>query len=134
MVFVTIRTYRRICGGLQCYFLWQYVLAQLVEAVRYKPGGRGFDSRICHWNFSLTLSFRPHWGPGTYSVSDINEYQGSFLGDKGGRCLGLTTAPPSCSDFHRNFGTLNLMWISGPVQACTGIALAYNVSSHVYRV
>jgi hypothetical protein len=30
------------------------LLAQLVEALRYKPEGRGFDSRWCHWNFSLT--------------------------------------------------------------------------------
>jgi hypothetical protein len=30
------------------------VVAQLVEALRYKPEGRGFDSRWCHWNFSLT--------------------------------------------------------------------------------
>jgi hypothetical protein len=28
--------------------------SQLVEALRYKPEGRGFDSRWCHWNFSLT--------------------------------------------------------------------------------
>jgi hypothetical protein len=27
---------------------------QSVEALRYKPEGRGFDSRWCHWNFSLT--------------------------------------------------------------------------------
>jgi len=26
----------------------------LVEALRYKPEGRGFDSQWCHWNFSLT--------------------------------------------------------------------------------
>jgi hypothetical protein len=25
----------------------------LVEALCYKPEGRGFDSRWCHWNFSL---------------------------------------------------------------------------------
>jgi hypothetical protein len=25
---------------------------QLVEALRYKPEGRGFDSRWGHWNFS----------------------------------------------------------------------------------
>jgi hypothetical protein len=30
-----------------------YAVAQLV-APRYKPEGRGFDSRWCHWNFSLT--------------------------------------------------------------------------------
>jgi hypothetical protein len=27
--------------------------AQLVEVLFYKPEGRGFDSRWCHWNFSL---------------------------------------------------------------------------------
>jgi hypothetical protein len=26
----------------------------VVEALRYKPEGRGFDFRWCHWNFSLT--------------------------------------------------------------------------------
>jgi hypothetical protein len=29
-------------------------VAQLVEALRYKPEGCSFDSRCCHWNFSLT--------------------------------------------------------------------------------
>jgi hypothetical protein len=28
-------------------------LAQLVEALHYKPEGHGFNSRWCHWNFSL---------------------------------------------------------------------------------
>jgi hypothetical protein len=27
-----------------------------------------------------------------------NEYQQYLLGDKSGRCLGLTTLPPSCAD------------------------------------
>ena len=27
-------------------------VAQLVEALRYKPEGRGFDNRWCHWNFA----------------------------------------------------------------------------------
>jgi len=31
-----------------------YAVAQLVEALRYKPDGRGFGSRWSHWNFSLT--------------------------------------------------------------------------------
>jgi len=30
------------------------LVAQLVEALRYKPEGCGFDSRWCHWIFSLT--------------------------------------------------------------------------------
>jgi hypothetical protein len=29
-------------------------VAQLVEALCYKLEGCGFDSRWCHWNFSLT--------------------------------------------------------------------------------
>ena len=33
-----------------------HAVAQLIEALRYKPEGRRFDSR-CHWNFSLTYSF-----------------------------------------------------------------------------
>jgi hypothetical protein len=39
----------------------------LVEALRYKPEGRGFDSRLCH-------------GPGFDSASNRNEYQEYFLG------------------------------------------------------
>ena len=31
-----------------------YAVAQLVEALRYKPEGRGFDSRWSHWSFSVT--------------------------------------------------------------------------------
>jgi hypothetical protein len=31
-----------------------HAVAQLVEALRYKPECRGFDSRGCNWNFSLT--------------------------------------------------------------------------------
>ena len=31
-----------------------HTVAQLVEVLRYKPEGSGFDSLQCHWNFSLT--------------------------------------------------------------------------------
>jgi hypothetical protein len=34
-------------------YIGRAAVAQLVEALRYKPAGRGFDSRWCHWNFSL---------------------------------------------------------------------------------
>jgi len=54
----------------------------LIEALRYKPEGRGFDSRWCHWNFSLTFSFRPHYGPGVDSAFNRNEYRKYFLGVK----------------------------------------------------
>jgi len=35
------------------HFCWGRAVAQLVEALRYKLEGRGFDSRWSHWNFSL---------------------------------------------------------------------------------
>ena len=56
-------------------------MAQLVEALHYKPEGRGFDSGCCHWNFSLT-SFRLHYGPRVDSASNRNEYQEYLLGVK----------------------------------------------------
>jgi hypothetical protein len=42
-----------------CYFssvtcFVRYAVEQLVEALRYNSEGRGFGSRWCHWNFSLT--------------------------------------------------------------------------------
>jgi hypothetical protein len=37
------------------YLEWGTLLVvQLVEALRYKPESRGFDSRWLHWKFSLT--------------------------------------------------------------------------------
>jgi hypothetical protein len=37
-----------------CLLKWGYVVAQLVEALRYKLEGHEFDSRWGHWDFSLT--------------------------------------------------------------------------------
>jgi hypothetical protein len=45
----------------------------VVKALRYKPEGRGIDSRWCQ-NFWLT-SFRSHYGPGVDTASNRNEYQ-----------------------------------------------------------
>jgi hypothetical protein len=59
----------------------------VVEALRYKQECRGFDSRFCHWIFSLT-SFRSHYGPGVDSASNISEYQEDFLGVKAAGAYG----------------------------------------------
>jgi hypothetical protein len=59
-----------------------HVVGQLVEVLRYKPEGRGINSQLWHWNFSLTKSFRPHCGIGVNSTSNINVYQEYFLGVK----------------------------------------------------
>jgi hypothetical protein len=87
----------------------------------YNPEGCGFDSRLCHWNFSLTWSFLPHYGLGVVSASIRNGYHEYFLGYKGGQCVGLTTLPLHVPPV-LNSESLNLLEPSGPVEACTGIA------------
>ena len=59
-------------------------MAQLVETLRYKQAGRGFDFRWEYWNFSLAV-------PRVDSACNVNEYQEYFLGCKGGLCVGLAT-------------------------------------------
>ena len=61
------------------------------------------------------------YGPGVDSASNRNEYQEYFLGGKGGRCVRLTTLPPSCAVVMKS-GNLDFLEPSGPVQACNGIA------------
>ena len=51
----------------------------MVKVLRYRSVGHWFDSRWCHWNFSLTSS-RSYYGPGVDSASNRNEYQENFLG------------------------------------------------------
>ena len=63
-----------------------HAVTQLVEALRFKSEGRGFDSRWCPF------------GPGVDSASNRNEYQEYFLEGRSGRCVGLTTLPPTCAD------------------------------------
>jgi hypothetical protein len=55
--------------------------------------------------------------PGVDSASNRNEYQEYFQGGKNGRCVGLTTLPPSCADCLE-------IWEPqppGPLRACLGL-------------
>jgi len=65
----------------------------LVEALRYKPEGRGFDSGLCHCRspYGRTMALGSTQ-PQTEMSTRI------FSGGKGGRCVRLTTLPPSCAD------------------------------------
>jgi len=47
-----------------------------------------------------------------------------FLGNKDGRCVGLTTLPPLCADCLES-GSLNLLEPSGPVEGCNGTDLHF---------
>jgi hypothetical protein len=51
---------------------------------------------------------------------------GVFHGGKGGRCVRLTTLPPSCAIIMKS-GNLNFLEPSGSLQACNGTALLYFV-------
>jgi hypothetical protein len=86
-------------------------VVQLVEALRYKPEGRMFNSRWGHCHFSLALSFRSYYCLGI-------DWE-LFSGGKGGRRIGLTTLPPSCVYSLKILGVSN-SWspkgLSRPVQ------------------
>ena len=70
-----------------------------VEALRYKPEGRGFDSRWCNWGFSSAKTFHSHNGPGVDTASSTSVYQKYFPRCKSGRSVGLTTLPLTCADY-----------------------------------
>jgi len=69
-------------------------------------------------------SFPSHYVPGVDSASNRNEYREYFMGGKGGRCVRLTTLPPSCAVVTKS-GNLNFLEPSGPVQACNGASLNF---------
>jgi hypothetical protein len=91
---------------------------ELVHALRYEPEGRGLNSQWGHWSFSLAFTLP---AAGVDSGSDRKVFQGSSLGGggKGGRCVVLTTVPPSCVD------CLDILDPLGPVQAFVKVNYKY---------
>jgi hypothetical protein len=65
----------------------------LIEALGYRPKGRGFDSRL--YNFSIDLILPAALWSWVDPVYKRIEYQEYLVGGNGGRCVGLTTLPPS---------------------------------------
>jgi hypothetical protein len=56
--------------------------AQLVEALRYYPEGRGFHSRWCHLEFFIDIILPAIHESGVESGSSRHEYQENLLGVK----------------------------------------------------
>ena len=78
-------------------------------------------------------SFRSPYGPGVDSASNRNGYQEYFLGVKSGRCVRLTTLPPSCAVVTKS-GSLNFLEPFGSVQACNGTALPLPIYTKIVQV
>jgi hypothetical protein len=91
-------------------YLRGHAVAHLVDALRYKPEGRMFDSPIMsldffHWH---NPSGRTMALGTTRSLTEMSSRNISGGGVKGGRCVGLTTLPPSSAD------CLQIWWSQPP--------------------
>jgi hypothetical protein len=66
----------------------------VVEALRYKPEGRGIDS--LEFFIDIILPAAPMALGSTQPLTEMSTRNISW--GKDGRCVGLTTLPPSCAD------------------------------------
>jgi len=97
----------------------------LVVGAALQIGESLIRSQLVSAEFFIDIkSFRSHYGPGVDSVSNRNEYQEHFLGGKGGRCVRLTTLPPTCAGVTKS-GNPNFLEPSGPFRVCNGTALTF---------
>ena len=91
-------------------------MAQLVEALRYMPEGRGFDSVTGNFTSGRTMALES-----TQPLTEMSTRNISWEVKAAGAC--------DSQPYHLHVpivlksGGRNLQEHSGPVQACTGIAL-----------
>jgi hypothetical protein len=93
---------------------WLRHCAASQKVVGLLPGG---VSWVFHWHNPLS-----HTTALGSAQPDRNVYKEYFLEGRGGWCLGLMTLLPSWTNC-LEIWNLNLLEISGPVQACNGITL-----------
>jgi len=88
--------------------------SKVVKVLCYKSEGRCLDPSWCQWIFlwhKIPQIEQWHWGRLSLWQKWV---PGLFLGGKGGRCIRLTTLPPSCAVV-TNSGSLNFLESSGPL-------------------
>ena len=99
----------RLTGQMVELFINRYIKCKIRNYKEMSERGTDCEKSMKETKFRIGLwrhlrrrrrreSFRPRYDPAVDSASNRNEYQEYFLGGKGGRCVGLTTLPPSCAD------------------------------------
>ena len=71
-----------------------------------------------------TITLENNYASSVKKLTTVMILLGIFPGGKGGRCVRLTTLPPSCAVVMKS-GNLNFLEPSGPLQACNGTALPF---------
>jgi hypothetical protein len=71
----------------------------VIKALRYKSDGPGIDSRWCHWIFQRHIPSDRTMALGSTQPL-VKMSTRDILGGKSGRCVKLTTSPPSCAESH----------------------------------
>jgi hypothetical protein len=109
------------------YFIWKlFYMFRVVPSPIIKSANNCIYSiwYLSHRYCYLPLSWNS-WNWCECAVAGVRPWvPGIFFGGKGGRCVGLTTLPPSCAT---NLKSRGLMFLanSGPVEAWKGIALSF---------
>jgi hypothetical protein len=82
----------------------------VVEALCYKPEGRGIDSRWCHWEFFINVRNSSGRTMALESTQPLTEMstRNIYLGGKSGWCVGITTLPLNVPIVLKS-GSLNLL-------------------------
>jgi hypothetical protein len=108
-----------------------YCHLQLIEALRYKPQGSGFDSRWCYWNFWFTNPFVLTMAPG--STQPRREMSNRIIS-----CEVMTAVASGWHPYHLHVPIVLKSWsvallgTSGPAQACKGFR--YLLILQIYSV
>jgi len=89
--------------------------------------------------FFIDIILRRALWPWGQSGSNRNEYREYFRGRKGGRCVRLTTLPPSCADMHEIWkpqSTPTLLACTLPLLPthCTCRGLLFHVIIHTHML